>query len=219
MSEIKKTSRTSLSRAKQRGSYDRETIYSILDSTPVCQVGFIRNGHPAVLPMAYGRLNNKIYLHGAEESPFLKDIAASETLCISVFILDGLVFARSAFHHSMNFRSAVMYGKAEKMVSDEEKIRGLKALTDRILPGRWENVRLPTSAELKQTMVLAFPVEEASAKIRSGGPLDSPSDMDFPVWAGTVPVKMQASSPVTDRESKIPAPENMNEIFTADRNL
>ena len=198
MNEINKTTRTELSRAKQRSSYDKKTVYDIIDEAMVCQVGFVRDGHPVVLPMAYGRLNDNIYLHGAKESPFLQDIINAETICISIFLLDGLVLARSAYSHSMNYRSAVIYGKAKELHSEEDKIIGLKALTDSLLKNRWESVRQPTKAEMKQTAVVAVSLDESSAKIRTGPPKDTTADRDFPVWAGVLPLEIVAGTPVTD---------------------
>ena len=203
MSELNRTDRTELSRAKSRGSYDRKTIYDIIDEAMVCQVGFIRDGYPVVLPMAYGRLDDRIYLHGAQESPFLKDIIKAEIICISIFLLDGLVLARSAYSHSMNFRSAVIYGRAEELHTDEEKITGLKALTDRLLKNRWAKVRPPTEKELKQTAVAAVSLAEASAKIRTGPPKDKADDMDWPVWAGVLPLEIMAGAPVADKECNL----------------
>jgi nitroimidazol reductase NimA-like FMN-containing flavoprotein (pyridoxamine 5'-phosphate oxidase superfamily) len=199
MSEFQKTERTTITRLAKRASYDRETIYSILDEALYCTVAFALNGEPAQLPTGFCRMGNKLYIHGSVGSFYMRELAERELpVCIAVTCLDGLVLARSAFHHSMNYRSVVLFSKPERIKDEDELNRVLEVFTNKMQPGRWDDVRKPTAAEWKATMVLAFPVEEVSAKIRTGPPKDDEEDYKLDVWAGVVPLQTVRLTPVAD---------------------
>lgn len=206
-----KTDKTQVKRAPKRGHYDFETIASILDEGLVCHVGFVVNHQPFVIPTAYGRLGPKVYIHGAGASRMMKALDAGIDVCFSVTLLDGLVLARSAYHHSMNYRSVVLFGQAEQVREPDEKMIALKAFTEHVMKGRWDEVRSPNDAELANTVVLSLPITEASAKIRTGPPIDDPADYDLPVWAGVLPLVQQSGSPIADPKmpSDIPMPSNV----------
>jgi uncharacterized protein len=192
------TARTTLRRLPKRGSFERQTVYEILDEGFVCHVGFVAGGQPFVIPTAYGRAGDELYLHGARASRMLKALAEGSDVCVTVTLVDGLVLARSAFHHSINYRSVVVFGRARVVESDEEKTRALQAFTKHVMPGRWDEVRRPTPQELAATLVLALPLSEASAKIRTGPPIDDEEDYQLPVWAGVVPLGTAAGEPEPD---------------------
>lgn len=197
-SHLQPTARTRLKRVPQRGEYEVGQIYQILDEALICQVGFAVKGQPYVIPTAYGRIGDRLYLHGSPASRMLRSLQAGIEVCVSVTLLDGLVLARSAFHHSMNYRSVVVFGTATVVESLAEKEAALKAFTEHVVPGRWDEVRSPTEAELKGTLVLALPLEEASAKVRTGPPVDDAADYELPVWAGEVPLRAVAQPLVPD---------------------
>jgi nitroimidazol reductase NimA-like FMN-containing flavoprotein (pyridoxamine 5'-phosphate oxidase superfamily) len=176
-------------RLPQRGHYDRETIYAILDAAIICHVGFVQDGQPFVIPTSYARAGDTLLLHGAPASRLLRHIAAGEPVSISVAILDGLVLAKSAFHHSVNYRSAVVYGRGRLLDDPAEKLAALAILTEHLAPGRWATTRQPNAAELKATSVVAIAIESAAAKVRSGPPVDAAEDLARPVWAGVLPVR------------------------------
>jgi nitroimidazol reductase NimA-like FMN-containing flavoprotein (pyridoxamine 5'-phosphate oxidase superfamily) len=182
-----------------RGHYDKETIYRILDRTFLCHTGFIHEGYPVVIPTLFGRDGDTLYLHGSQASRMMKDLEAGADVCITVTNVDGLVLARSAYHHSMNYESVVIFGKA-KVVPDADKVRTLKVVSDHLLKGRWEDVRQPNAKELKATMVLSVSLENASAKIRSGDPVDEKEDYSLPHWAGIIPVKTMFGPPESDKK-------------------
>ena len=192
------TTRTQVRRLPERGHYDRETIYGILDAAFLCHVGFVHDGHPVVIPTAYGREEDTLYVHGSAASRMQRDLAQGIAVCVTVTILDGLVLARSGFHSSMNYRSVVVFGRAEPISDDEEKAHALAVISEQILRGRWAEIREPNSQELKGTSVLRIPIDEASAKIRIGPPKDDEEDYALPVWAGVVPITQQHESPVRD---------------------
>ena len=198
MSEFEVTSRNRVRRLPARGAYDRATVYSILDEAIVCHAGFVVDGRPFVIPMTYGRRGDTLYLHGSVASRILRSLSGGIDVCVTVTLLDGLVLARSVFHHSLNYRSVVVFGTASEVVSAEEKLDALEALTEHIAPGRWAATRGPSDAEMKATTVLAIPLSEASAKIRKGPPVDDEDDYGLPVWAGVVPLKLTADAPVPD---------------------
>jgi uncharacterized protein len=200
--EFARTERTTLRRLPKRGSYEREAVYSILDEGFVCHVGFVSDGQPFVIPTAYGRAGDELYLHGARASRMLKALRDGAQVCVAVTLLDGLVLARSAFHHSMNYRSVVVFGRARLVESDEEKERALEAFTEHLVPGRWAEVRWPTKEELDATLVLALPLAEASAKVRTGPPIDDEEDYSLPVWAGVAPLKLVAFD--TEKDPRLP---------------
>jgi nitroimidazol reductase NimA-like FMN-containing flavoprotein (pyridoxamine 5'-phosphate oxidase superfamily) len=193
-----KTARTRVKRIPKRGNYERATIDAILDEAIICHVGFAVDGQPYVIPTGYARVDDVVYIHGSAASRMLRTLADGVDVCVTVTLLDGLVLARSAFHHSMNYRSVVMLGRAELVTDAGEKNRALGALTEHFVPGRWKEVRLPTPKELKATSVLKLRIEEASAKIRTGPPVDDEEDYALDVWAGVVPLSLAAGEPVAD---------------------
>jgi len=196
------TARTAVKRLPARAAYDRATIHAILDEGLVCHVGFAVDGQPFVLPTTYARIDDCLYLHGSAAARMLRTLRAGVPVCVTVTLLDGLVLARSAFHHSLNYRSVVILGTAAEVVEPGEKRRALEAIVEHVVPGRWPSVRAPSPQELKATMVLALPIVEASAKLRSGPPLDDAEDGAIPCWAGEVPLRLTALPPVTD--SRLP---------------
>jgi uncharacterized protein len=193
-----KTERTKVKRLPARGAYDRETIYSILDGGFICHVGFVVDGQPYVIPTGYARIGDDIYIHGSAASRMLRNLAQGIDVCVTVTLIDGLVLARSAFHHSINYRSVVILGKAELVEETAEKEKALEAFTEHIIPGRWAEIRWPNELELKATSVLKLPIEEASAKIRTGDPKDDVDDYAMNVWAGVLPLSQVPGTPIPD---------------------
>jgi len=198
---MNQTERSKVKRAPKRGHYDKETIYSILDAGQICHVGFIHHNRPVVIPIIYGRSKDKLYIHGATVSRLIVELEKGIDISLSVAHVDGLVLARSAFHHSMNYRSVVVFGKA-KLVADHEKNEALKVISDHLIPDRWEEVREPNAKELKATKVLEITIDEASAKTRTGGPVDDKKDYELDIWAGVIPYKQQAEKPVVGEQLK-----------------
>ena len=196
MDEILPTDRTTVRRLPARGSYDRALIHSILDEAPVCHVGFVVNGRPFVIPTLHVRVGDRLYMHGSPGSRMLKAMAGGVEVCVNVTVVNGLVLARSAFHHSMNYRSVVVLGTAQAVDDPDEKTRVLHALSEHLVPGRWRDVRGPAPGELKATSVLSLPIDEASAKVRTGPPVDDEEDYALPAWAGVVPLSLKAGEPV-----------------------
>jgi nitroimidazol reductase NimA-like FMN-containing flavoprotein (pyridoxamine 5'-phosphate oxidase superfamily) len=198
------TPRTRVVREPHRAAYDRETVYQILDEGFLCHVGFAVDGQPFVIPTSYGRKDASLYIHGSAASRMLRQMqkqdGKNETVqvCITVTLLDGLVLARSVFNHSMNYRSVVILGKATLVDDPQEKLAALRTLSEHILPGRWDDSRQPNERELKQTSVLRVPIEEFSAKVRTGPAIDDEEDLTFPTWAGVLPLEMKAGAPVND---------------------
>jgi len=192
------TDRTTVRRLPKRGVYDREPVYQILDEGFICHVGFVAEGKPVVIPTGYARKLDKLYIHGSQASRMLRVLKGGVDVCVTVTVIDALVLARSAFHHSMNYRSVVVFGKASLIEGREEKLDALRAFSDQVIPGRWDNVRQPTDQELAATTVLALPLEEVSAKVRTGPPLDDEEDYDLPVWAGLIPLSLTAGQPIPD---------------------
>lgn len=183
--------RTRVRRVPKRAAYDRATIDAILDEALVCHVGFANGVQPFVIPTIHWRIGDELYLHGSAVSRMIEHGGALP-LCVTVTLVDGIVLARSAFHHSMNYRSVVLFGQARVVVEHEQKLAALTALVNRFSPGRAEHVRAPNPQELKATAVLALPIVEASAKVRRGGPIDDEEDLALPVWAGVIPLRLQA---------------------------
>jgi nitroimidazol reductase NimA-like FMN-containing flavoprotein (pyridoxamine 5'-phosphate oxidase superfamily) len=202
MSEFQPTERTQVKRLPKRGRYDEETVYQILDSAFVCHVGFSVDGQPYVIPTNYGRAGKVLYLHGSAASRMLKTLSAGVPVCVTVTHVDGLVLARSAFHHSVNYRSVVILGTARLVEDPAEKMQALRIFTDHVMKGRWDDVRPPNEQELKATTVLALALEEVSAKVRTGGPVDDEEDYALPVWAGVLPLETVAKPPVPDAQRK-----------------
>lgn len=198
MSQATPTVRTRVKRIPDRGKYDRETVFAILDEGFVCHVGFVVDGQPYVIPTLFARVGEQLYIHGSAASRMLRTLAGGVQMCVTVTLVDALVLARSAFHHSMNYRSVVVLGRATLIQEREEKLKALEAFTHHIVRGRWNDVRQPIESELKQTTVLSLPLEEVSAKVRSGGPKDEPEDYDLRVWAGLLPLPTVPGTPVPD---------------------
>jgi len=192
------TERTKLKRLPKRGHFDRETVYGILDEGFICHVGFAPEGQPFVIPTGYARDGDKLYIHGSQASRMLRTLSSGVDVCVTVTIIDGLVLARSAFHHSMNYRSVVVFGRATLIEDREEKLAALLALSEHIIRGRWAEVREPTEEEMIMTTVLSLPLVEGSAKIRTGPPLDDEEDYVLPVWAGVIPLRLEAGEPIAD---------------------
>ena len=192
------TQRSQIKRLPQRGEYDRHTIHQILDEGLVCHIGFVVEAQPFVIPTTYGRVGDRLYIHGSPASRMLRTLKESVEVCVTVTLLDGLVLARSAFHHSMNYRSVVVFGAATLVQDATEKLEALKAFTEHIIPGSWSTVRLPTPQEVAGTLVLSLPLTEASAKIRTGAPVDDEADYALPIWAGELPLRLMAIAPVPD---------------------
>ena len=198
---MKPTDKSKVKRAPKRGHYDKETIYQILDASQICHIAFVHNGLPVSIPTIFGRSGDKLYIHGATVSRMIVELEKGLDLSLSVAHVDGLVLARSAFHHSMNYRSVVLFGKA-KLVPVDQANDALKAISDHLIPGRWEEVREPTVKELKATKVLEISIDEASAKIRTGGPIDDKEDYDLDIWAGVLPFKTIVENPIADEKLK-----------------
>lgn len=192
------TPRTTVKRRAQRGVYEHATILRILDEALVCHLGFVVDGQPFVLPTAYARIDDQLYLHGSPSNRMLRTGKNGLGLCVTVTLLDGLVLARSAFHHSMNYRSVVLLGTATEVDDLAEKRAAFRALVEHVAPGRYAGVRAPTDDEIKGTLVLRLPITEGSAKIRSGPPIDDEDDYGWPVWAGVIPLALAPGAPVAD---------------------
>lgn len=205
MSDLSVTPRTKLGRLPARGSYDRELIYSILDEGFICHVGFVAEGQPYVIPTGYGRRDDHIYFHGSAASRMLRNLSKGVPVCVTVTLVDALVLARSAFHHSINYRSVVILGTATQ-VEGEEKFEALRVITDNIVHGRWAEVREPNEQEMKATSVLKVPITEASAKLRTGPPKDDEPDYDLPIWAGILPLVTRPADPIPDPDLRVQAP-------------
>jgi nitroimidazol reductase NimA-like FMN-containing flavoprotein (pyridoxamine 5'-phosphate oxidase superfamily) len=198
MEDLKPTERTTIKRLPLRGNYERETLNQILDEGFVCHVGFVVDSCPFVIPTGYGRLGDQLYIHGSAASRMLKTLREGLDVCVTVTLVDGLVLARSAFHHSMNYRSVVIFGKARVLEDEAEKMEAMRVFTDHIMVGRWKESRIPTQKELRATIVLALPLDEASAKIRTGPPADDEEDYQLPVWAGVLPLRLATGDAVPD---------------------
>ncbi|MGD9628819.1 MAG: pyridoxamine 5'-phosphate oxidase family protein [Pyrinomonadaceae bacterium] len=202
MNSSTQTERTRVKRLPNRGAYDRGTIYAILDAGFVCHVGYVMDGQPYVIPTGYARIGDDLYIHGSSASRMLRNLAQGVDVCVTVTLVDGLVLARSAFHHSINYRSVVVLGKATLVEDAAEKDKALEAFTEHIIPGRWPEIRWPSELELKATSVLKLPIEEASAKIRTGDPKDDEEDYAMDVWAGVLPLETRPGIPVPDSKLK-----------------
>jgi nitroimidazol reductase NimA-like FMN-containing flavoprotein (pyridoxamine 5'-phosphate oxidase superfamily) len=196
--EVTRTPRTTVRRRPARASYSRALVHAVLDEGLVCHVGFAVDGQPFVLPTAYARIGDRLYLHGSSASRMLNALAGGVPACVTVTLLDGLVLARSAFHHSMNYRSVVLLGVARPVGDAAEKRRALAAIVEHVVPGRSADVRPPSDAELRATLVLALAIDEASAKVRQGPPVDDEADRALPCWAGEIPLRLAARAPVAD---------------------
>lgn len=203
MTTFTPTERTTLKRLPKRAEYDSAAVYRILDEAFVCHVGFVADGKPIVIPTSYARIEDDLYIHGSAASRMLRALEEGINVCVTVTLIDGLVLARSAFHHSINYRSVVIFGVAKVVDDTDEKLKALHAFTDHVVPGRWEDVRLPTESELRATLVLKLPLVEVSAKVRTGPPIDDEEDYELSVWAGVVPLRIAAGAPISD--GRLPA--------------
>ena len=198
MNKLSQTARTTLKRLPQRGNYDRELINQILDEGFICHVGFVVDDEPFVIPTGYARVDERLLIHGSQSSRMLRTLEKGIAVCVTVTLIDGLVLARSAFHHSMNYRSVVVFGRAAVVNERAEKMAALLALSEHMIPGRWADVREPNERELQLTTVLSLPLTEASAKVRIGPPLDDEQDYEMDVWAGVIPLRLIAEAPLDD---------------------
>jgi uncharacterized protein len=200
------TARTKVRRLAKRASYDKAVVHSILDEGLLCHVGFAVEGQPYVIPTLYARAGERLYVHGSAVSRMLKTLSEGVDVCITVTLVDAYVLARSAFHHSMNYRSVVVLGRARLVTDEAERMDALRTLTNHIVPNRWEEVREPNELEMRQTAVLTLPLEEVSAKVRTGEPKDDEEDYALPVWGGIVPISTQAGLPIDDGRVREDAP-------------
>ncbi|MBA2425680.1 MAG: pyridoxamine 5'-phosphate oxidase family protein [Actinobacteria bacterium] len=192
------SARSTVRRAPHRADYDRGVIYEVLDSALYCHTGFVVDAQPYVIPTIHARVGDTLYIHGSPASRMLRVVRAGAPVCVTVTLLDGLVLARSAFHHSMNYRSVVVLGGGREVVDAEEKLAAFRALVERVVPGRWGRIRRPTTAEFARTQVLAVGLDESSAKIRTGPPVDDEDDYSLEVWAGVIPVEQHFGAPIDD---------------------
>ncbi len=215
------TARSNIKRLPQRAEYDRATIYQILDEGLICHVSFVTNNQPYVIPTAYGRIEDTLYIHGSPASRMLRTLQQGVEVCVNVTLLDGLVLARSAFHHSMNYRSVVVFGTATTVQDSQEKLAALHAFTEHIIPGRWAEVRSPSPQEIAGTLVLSLPLVEASAKVRTGAPNDDEADYQLPVWAGELPLQLVTSVPIADSrlQPKIDLPAYVQNYTRASKDI
>lgn len=203
MSEIKKTDRTTITRMPKRGVYDRDAIYSILDEALFCNLAYVSDGQPFQIPTGFCRINDKLFIHGSVGSHYMRELASKKSVVnISATIMDGLVLARSAFHHSVNYRSVIIFSQPELVTDQQELYKILEAFTEKMCPGRWADIRQPDAGEWKATMVLGFPIQEASAKVRTGPPVDDEEDYKLDIWAGVLPLKLQKQTLVPDAALK-----------------
>lgn len=209
MTDFAKTKKNSVQRLPKRGHYDRETIYDILDEALICHVGFVQDGQPYVIPINFARVDDAIILHGAKASRLLKHIESGHPVCVEATLVDGIVLARSVFHHSVNYRSVVLFGSGRLVTDEQEKLAALEAVTEHLIPGRWKEARLPNRKELNATSVVSIRIDEASAKVRVGPPIDDEEDYSLPVWAGVLPLQEMALVPVRDelQTEIVPLPE------------
>jgi hypothetical protein len=198
MSKFTPTERTKVRRLPDRGKYDAESVYGILDEAFICHVGFVVEGQPYVIPTGFARVNDTLYIHGSAASRMLRTLADGVQVCVTVTLIDGIVMARSGFHSSMNYRSVVILGRATQVEGRDEKLAALAAFSEQVMPGRWKDLRETTDAELKGTLVLTLPLKEVSAKVHSGPPKDDEADYALPLWAGVVPLKVTAGNPIDD---------------------
>jgi nitroimidazol reductase NimA-like FMN-containing flavoprotein (pyridoxamine 5'-phosphate oxidase superfamily) len=199
MSNFPITEKTEITRLPKRGVYDKDVIYSILDEALYCTLAYVRDSQPFLIPTGFCRIDDKIYLHGSVGSSYMRELADKKLpVCISVTLMDGLVLARSAFHHSMNYRSVVMFSTAHRVTDQQELYRALEVFTNKVQPGRWNDIRKPSEGEWKATMLLSFQILEASAKVRTGPPKDDEEDYELDIWAGVIPLKTEKKQPIPD---------------------
>ena len=200
MSDFEKTEQNTVIRVPDRGAYDRKTIYQIIDEALICHVGLVQHEQPFVIPTLHARHDDHILLHGATTSRLIKHVQAGNAVCLTMTLVDGIVLARSVFHHSINYRSVVLFGHGTLVESDQEKLHALQCFTERLIPGRWQDARQPNQKELKATSVVSVPIDSASAKVRVGPAVDDEEDLQLPVWAGVLPIRQQIGPPQRDPE-------------------
>ncbi|MHC5004635.1 MAG: pyridoxamine 5'-phosphate oxidase family protein [Planctomycetota bacterium] len=212
MSDVPPTDHTRLKRLPARGSYERGTIERIIDAAPICHVALISGERPVVIPMLHARVDRTLYLHGSRGSRLLRSLMDGADACAAFTLLDGLVLARSALHHSMNYRSVVLFGRGRAVEDEDEKHAALRALVEQVVPGRYDGTRQTSETELKATAVAALPIDEASAKVRTGPPVDDAADMELDHWAGVIPMQLVAGAPqpAPDLRAGIPVPEHVS---------
>lgn len=198
MEKYKIQEKNKIKRNPKRASYDKETVYKILDHNYLCHIAFNSEETPFIIPTIYGREGNSIYLHGSVKSRLMNKLREGMPVCISVAMVDGLVLARSAFHHSINYRSVVLFGKAIEVIDNGEKNEAFEVITENVLKGRWNEVRQPTQKELDTTALLKMKIETASAKVRTGGPIDDKEDYNLDIWAGVIPINKVYGKPIED---------------------
>jgi nitroimidazol reductase NimA-like FMN-containing flavoprotein (pyridoxamine 5'-phosphate oxidase superfamily) len=209
--EYGQTPRTRVYRKPGRGSYDRDLVHAILDEALTCHVGFVQDGQPYVIPTIHARAGETLFLHGAKGNRMLKELTDDTPCCVTVTLVDGVVLARAALHHSLNYRSVMVLGTAREVTDPGEKADALRAVVEHIAPGRPDGTRGADATDLKSTKVLALPIEEASAKVRTGPPIDEEADMDLPYWAGVLPLELSTGDPVTapDLVEDLPVPDHV----------
>lgn len=209
-----KTKFTTLKRARNRGSYDKKSLYAVLDATPICHLGYTVDNRPVVTPTCHWREGDYVYWHGSRLSRALL-ASANQEVCLTVTLFDGLVIARSGFHHSANYRSAMIFGQPELVTDKANKVGALKSFVDGLFPNRWDTLRPATNKEINATTVMRLPLTEASVKIRTGPPIDAPGDKDYPVWAGELPLSTKAGTPIPapDLAPGIPTPRHLKARF------
>lgn len=201
------TPRTTPSRSAKRAHYDTESIYAILDEALFCTISYAIDGQPWSIPTAHAREGNQLFIHGSVGSHFIREIEKGIPVCISVTLIDGLVLAKSGFSHSVNYRSVIVFAKAEKVEKYEEKVKAFTLITNQLIPERWEDLRPETASEVRKTTVLSFSLDEASAKIRTGGPNDEPEDKELPIWSGVIPIHTVRGAAIPDESSRsLPLP-------------
>jgi nitroimidazol reductase NimA-like FMN-containing flavoprotein (pyridoxamine 5'-phosphate oxidase superfamily) len=203
--EFPVSAKNQVKQVAKRGAYDRQTIYRILDSSLVCNIAFVQDNNPFAIPMLFARKGDQLLFHGSTKSRLMKTLSSGQELCISVTLLDGLVLAKSLFHHSMNYRSATVFGAGQTLISEEDRLDALRIISDKVMPGRWDDARQPSAQELKATSVVTVNIHTASSKIRTGSPVDDPADLELPVWSGVVPIRQIA-------EAAIPDPNGMHDL-------
>jgi nitroimidazol reductase NimA-like FMN-containing flavoprotein (pyridoxamine 5'-phosphate oxidase superfamily) len=213
MTDFTQTDRNRIKRLPKRGLYDHQTIYRILDEALICHVAFVEQGQPYVIPTNFARVEDRILLHGAKASRLLKHVEAGHPICVEVTIVDGLVLARSVFNHSVNYRSVVIFGKGHLIEDDQEKLKALQAVTEHLIPGRWQEARLPNRKELNATSVVSINIDDASAKVRMGPPVDEQEDYALSIWAGVLPLQETPLAPVRDEllSEDIPLPKSVDQ--------
>ena len=212
---MKVTKKTKVKRAPKRGFYDRETVYKILDNHFICQIAFIHEGYPVIIPTIFGRDNDSLYIHGATVSRMLLELEKGFSISLNVTQTDGIVLARSAFHHSLNYQSVTIFGEAILVTNGEERLKALEIISNQIIPNRWEEVRQPNEKELNVTKILKIRITEASAKIRTGPPVDDKPDHNLPIWAGVIPINESFGNPIPDviLNKEIPLPRSVKKLL------